>query len=234
MTHKNFVLIVACIALAPFAAKAGSIQVNGTCEVGTCPLPTDSLGDTQSNSGTFDFDVTVGVHSDLYEVSGSYSASYTHAGGSTIQVNPTVTYMGGTTTSTTDTITFDYFQNYVDPIGSSWDGTYEESVPLFLSANAGPSSTVQGQLEYDGQTVGVVGPFGPGTYYVSNSKALSGLTAGNTLMADYNFVFTFDPGTVSGAGASSTTPEPSLAIPTGLGLLCFLYGARRRTLRRNS
>ncbi len=78
---------------APFTAKPASIAVNGTCEVG-CPS-TPPLSNGQSTSGSFDFDYTF-VDGDIYNVAGTYGASYTTVDGSTIYVDPTITYEGHT------------------------------------------------------------------------------------------------------------------------------------------
>lgn len=214
----------------PFAAQPASIVINGTCEAGTCPLPTDSLSDGQSISNAFDFDYMF-LNGDTYNIAGTYSASYSHTTGSTISVDPVVTYEGPSPSVAADVITFDLLQNYEDTIIGSWAGLYTESIPLIVDAAGG---TAEGQLLYDNVGVGLVGPDGPGSYFVTQSANLDfgDLDTSDTLMADYNFVFNFAAGTTAGESVSSVTPEPVMFIPCGLGLILLTYGVRRRNRSR--
>jgi hypothetical protein len=231
---RNFVpccLILGFTLCVPFAAKSASIVVNGTCE-SSCS--SGALSDGQSTSGSFNFDYTSG-DGDIYDVSGSYGASYSNVTGSTIVVNPTFIYAGAAPSSGNDTITFDLYQFYFDAECCTWAGTYSESVPLFLSSTAGPGSTIAGQLLFDGQSVGLVGPFGPGDYLVSESAALDFGFSDNSpfLLADYQFTAQFDAGTLPGAGASgAATPEPAMDLVCGLGLILFVCIARRQNRPR--
>ena len=221
-------LILAFVLGAPLVSKAGVIDVNGTCEVGCPSSPPVSNG--QSQSGSFNFNYTFG-DGDIYNISGAYDGSYSTVTGSFILVTPTVTYVGASPSVGADTVTFDMLQGYYDAGPGSWAGTYYETIPLSFDAPAG--STISAQLLYDGESVGLVGPYGPGNYFAQESKFLDfgGLDTSATLSADYNFVFSFAAGTTTGEYGSST-PEPAMALPCLLCLALATWHLNRRK-RRN-
>ena len=197
----------------------------------------DSLGNGQSTSGIpFNFDYTF-VDGDTYNVSGNYGASYSSIGGSTIDIDPIISYLGSGPTLGTDTIVLDFYQNYFDPSCCTWAGTYTESVPLVASGNFGTGSEMSGELFYDGVGVGLAGPFSaPGSYFVSQSSNLDfGSSDGlpiATLSADYNFHYTFGAGTDPGGGeASSTLLSQSLLCCAGSALLLVGILNRRKKSR---
>ncbi|MBV8052005.1 MAG: hypothetical protein JOZ80_12490 [Acidobacteriaceae bacterium] len=204
--------------LLPLALHAADIKINSTCELGDC-TNVDALGDGQSvGPANFSYNYTVG--SDTYNFSGTYAASYSNTGGNNISLTLNATYTGSGPSTGHDVISFDLLQNYYDPRPGTWDGTYTESIPVSFSGNVGTGSTVTANLCYDGsQCVGQVGPYGPGSYDVSNSAVLTGLGTGDYLDADFNFTFDFMPGTQPGAGGDVTSaPEPAQTIPAALGL----------------
>jgi hypothetical protein len=228
----TFSAVLGLMLCVPFIAKSGTIYVNGTCDFGSCPT-VDSLADGQSASAAFSFNVA--VNGDTYNVAGAYSASYSSADGSTISVNPVITYTGALPTAQSDIVTFDLLQDYYDPSCCTWAGIYSETVPLDLNAPAG--STISGQILYDGVTVGLAGPYGPGDYVFANSANLDfgALDGSATLAADFNMVAQFAAGTETGAGAESPTPEPATAIPCALGLILYAcYDLRRRNRSQNA
>jgi len=228
-------LILGVTFFAPSIVKSASINVNGNCEVG-CSFAAP-LSNGQSTSGTFNFDYTF-LDGDIYNFAGNYSATYSTLNGSTISIDPTITYEGVTPSVGTDTIDFNLTQDYFDSSCCTWAGTYYETVPLFLASTAGPGSTIAGQVSYDGESVGLVGPFGPGTYSVSESANLDfgGLDTDPTLLADFEFLDKFAAGTLPDTTASSTnaTPEPAMFFPCGLGLILISYGFRRRNHSRSN
>jgi hypothetical protein len=159
---------------------------------------------------------------DAYDVSWTYSAEY-NSNGTELSVDPTVTYVGSSPSVGDDSLEFQYFQNFYD--AGPWNGTYTEIIPLYLSANAAGGSTVSGQLFYDGQGIGLIGPYPPGNYSGMNSANLSGLTD-PTLSADFQFYFDFAEGSTNGASASaasSSAPEPAQTWPTAIFLLVGVY-----------
>jgi hypothetical protein len=225
----NTCLVVALSLAAPVALRAEAVSVNAVCEVGDCASP-DSLGNGQSTSGTFNFNFGF-ADSDTYNISGSYAASYSSVNGSTISINPIVTYTGPGPSLGTDTIQLDALQNYFDPSCCTWAGTYTESVPLVGVGGFGAGSLMSGQLFYDLVGVGLVGPYAaPGSYFQTKSANLDfgAQDTSDTLAADFEFNFTFGQGSSPGAteGASSA-PEPASVFLCGLGLLT-LAGVYRR------
>jgi hypothetical protein len=236
----NTLPLVAAFAICAPLAKPGVLEVNGTCyvanaPVGSCPA-VDSVSDPSydpgpgSVAGSFNFNVA--VNTDVYNVGGYYTASYTGAAGGLVNIVDTITYSGNNgATSQPDTLTLDLFQNLFDDTPGSWAGTFSEVIPIILTAPAG--STAQGQLLWDGTGVGLAGPYGPGTWNYTNTTHLDfGASDPLSILAgDYNQVVTFATGTTAGI-VFTNTPEPMTAIPCGLGVLLVWYVARRRDSSR--
>ena len=232
-THsKKWYSLAALLLLLSSAAFAGDIQINGVCVLGTCPPLTGTSDALQlgSSIGPTSGSTSVTMGTDPYSVAWSFQAWY-NAGGTEIIVNPFVTYTGASASTTNDVINFNFFQNYYDASPGTWNGAYTETIPLSISGNVGAGSTASGELFYDGQGLGLVGPFGPGSHFGQNTVNLTGLTD-STLAAEYEFTFSFQRGTQTGASESSPVPEPYQALPLGLalaGLVC-----RRLVVRRYS
>src|SRR5580658_5215675 len=121
-THRftPYSLILGLTLCAPFTAKSASIDVNGTCELG-CSFSAP-LTNGQSTSGNFDFDYTF-LDGDIYNFAGNYSATYSTLDGSTISVDPTITYEGAGPSVGTDMIDFNLTQDYFDSSCCTWAGT---------------------------------------------------------------------------------------------------------------
>jgi hypothetical protein len=226
----NTYLVFALSLAAPISMRAEAVSVNSVCIVGDCSSP-DPLSDGQSTSGTFNVDLDF-LDGDTYNVSGSYAASYSTVDGSTISVNPVVIYTGVAPSLGTDTIELNALQDYFDPSCCTWAGTYSESIPLVATGGFGAGSEMSGQLLYDGESVGLVGPFpAPGNYLQNKSANLDfgALDTSDTLAAEFEFNFIFGQGTQPGAGESaSSTPEPASFVLCGLGLLALTGGVYRR------
>lgn len=226
----NICLVFALSLAAPIALRAEAVSVNAVCVVGNCASP-DALSNGQSTSGTFNVSLTFG-DGDSYDVSGNYSASYSTVNGSTISINPVVTYTGAAPSLGTDTIQLNALQNYFDPSCCTWAGNYSESIPLVGVGGFGAGSEMSGQLLYDGQSVGLVGPLpAPGNYLQNKSANLDfgALDTDPTLKAEFEFTFIFGQGTSSGASeGASSSPEPASLLLCGLGLLALTCGAYRR------
>jgi hypothetical protein len=223
-------LVVA--AVPPSAALAEDIEINGVCIDGTCPPPSGTSDAIQLGQSV---GPTSGSHSltfgdgDQYSITWTFEASFNSrsSGGTELVVDPVVTYVGSSPSVGNDIINFNAFQNYYDdspPV--TWDGTYTETVHLALLGNVGPGSTVSAELFYDGQGLGLVGPYGPGNNSAQNTADLTGLDA-PTLAAGYEFTYDFQAGTVNGASASAVTgvvPEPSGVQLLSLVLACMVVG----------
>jgi hypothetical protein len=226
-------LFLAFLLSLPFAAFAADIQINGVCVVGTCPPPSgtsDAIQFGQSIASVGSYPLTF-ADTDTYLITWSYSASY-DASGTEIVINPAATYTGASPSLGNDVITFNFFQNIYDDSPGSWDGLYTETVPLALYGNVGAGSTVSGELFWDGQGLGLVGPFGVGYHSGQNSATLTGLDD-PTLAAEYEFTYDFQAGTQPGGGGDSPVPEPYEALPLGLALSgCVVW--RRLAARQRS
>jgi hypothetical protein len=253
--QTNQYFLTAALMLLPSAVFATDIGINGICVTGQglggdCTVSnllltgsTDSVGispapSSTSNSGSSN--ILVGLDSDPFTVSWSYSASYSPINGSTLIFDPTVVYTGTSATTTNDTITVDLFQAYYDTAPGSWSGTYGETVNMGLSAGVGASSYVQGQACF---TAGVDafpclsletlnGP-GPASVADPNTSPLT-LGSGNNLLTEYEYTYYFAAGTTNGATVTSPSPvpEPAQALPLGLvllGLVWYSTARRRRT-----
>lgn len=212
----------------PALGFSAAFEVNGVCQTGfNCSpssLSASALTVGTSTTGNYSFAVTLG-DGDMYNVTGSYFNNF--PGTTFLGFYPTVTYAGPNPSVAADTITLDMLQDFSSPGAASWDGTYNEKIPLVLPV-AGSSAT--GQVLYDGKTVGLLGPvFGTGNYYLTQTTPLTGLT-GSTLMSDYMLSFTFPAGTQPGGSAGSPVPEPAQTIPAAIGLIGLFCFTRRRSL----
>jgi hypothetical protein len=201
--------LLSCLLVAPGLCLASSLAVNGTCDAGTCP-PTDTLAPGSSIPlAFFNFDVT--VNGDSYDISGDYSASNTTnspSGTTDFGGDVTATYIGGTPTAQSDVLTIDILQDFTVPGTYSLAGTYDEGA--FVGINgAATGSSYSFQILYNGDSVGLLGPYTTsGTHSSSTYLALGG----TSLDADSQFTFDFAAGTPHGA-SMTTTPEPGGLIP---------------------
>jgi hypothetical protein len=214
--------------LVPAGAIAGSIQINGNCVLGTCPPvtgPTDALQSGQSigpTTGSYDLSF---LNGDTYTISWTFSASYSDAG-TQLSVDPVATYTGASPSVGNDVIDFSFYQNFYDATPGTWDGDYSESVALSMQGNVGAGSTAEGELFWDGQGLGLVGPSGPGYFVGKNTVSLTGLND-STLSAEYDFTYDFQAGTQQGAGVSSPAPEPSEAVAVMVAVAAAMLWRRR-------
>jgi hypothetical protein len=220
----RYFTLLAGFLIAPVLGFSSSITVNGICEAGTCP-PVDTLDFGSSTSGTFSFNFTFG-NTDTYNIFGQFAAANPTTGPTAIQFNATAVFEGNTTTNVSqhDLLTIDDLQNYTVP--HSLDGNYFEDTASFIGGPIGAASSLSAELSYNGNSVGVLGPFGPGANFGSANKDLVGLTS--PLAADFQFKFDFADG--SGVGSFiSTVPEPGGMAPIALTLAIGLgYQAIRR------
>src|ERR1035437_10079608 len=231
-SRKFWLPAVAVLLLLPCGAFGASFVLDSSCLVGagldTCPpsgAGTINYGSSISGNGSQLFT----VNSDQYLAQWTFAASYT-INGTYILFDPMVSYLGAIATAQNDVITFDMMQNYFDSSPGTWDGTYNENVPLFLSSTVGAGSWMSAVLEYGlpSQPLPTVTLSTPGFIDAQGSANLTGLT-NNTLQAQYNFTFDFQQGTAPGA-IEGPIPEPAQALPVGLALVGFyLLFARSRS-----
>jgi hypothetical protein len=218
--------------VAPFVATPAAVQINGTCETGGTSCSSIVPLSLDDSVALTPFSYAVSVNGDPYLMSGTYAASYTAAQGTILNLTLTATYTGDGPTSVADILTLDLLQNFFNSSVGTWDGVYSESVPVNIFGDVGDGTNATARFLVDGQNVGTIGPFGPGTNLGQASKALSDL-GGNTLTQDFNFVFTFEPGTDPGAGSvvsatPNVVPEPSSLLLFGSGLASVLTVTRTR------
>ncbi len=215
-------VLLSSLLLVPSLALPAALSVNGTCELGSCASPDSISYPTVIPTTPFNFTYTVG--SDTYALTGTYTTGYTDSG-SNIGITLSAVYTGSAPSTAADTINVHLLQNIFDDSAGSFDGAYSEHIPV----KVGAGSMFTGQLSFDGQGIGTIGPLSAGTYDITKTANLTGLD-GNTLSADYNLIFAFAAGTAPGTGTSvlSSVPEPTQTIPIAFGLVVFGLGAFRR------
>ena len=110
-----------------------------------------------ANSGyspiSFNQNVTLS-DGDVYDVFGSYYATYSDAEGTAIHFNPTVVYEGTSPSVANDNISFIFTQQFFDSRPGTWDGTYSASTPVNFFGLVGADSSVTAEVFYDGQSLG--------------------------------------------------------------------------------
>jgi len=238
MLYKLTTVAVALtgMSLMPAAARADIFKVTGgTCTVDCSSATPITVGGPTTGyaqtTGPNTFSTTVTVGSDLYSLTGTESASYT--GGQTyFQVHIGAAYVGASPSATEDMFTVDVLQNFYDTVGSSWDGHYTETTNVNLDPSLPAGSSFSTNLFYNGQAVGVLGPYTSSVAGAQTSADLTGLTDPN-LQADFQFKFDFASGTPTGVGADFTesTPEPRETLPLlmlATAGTVFLMRKRRR------
>jgi hypothetical protein len=215
--RSKFFLRTALLALAvPVIGLPANVTLTG---------PTVNFNGT---AGPTSFNQTVSFgNGDVFDVTGTFSAAY-NSGGTSLSINPIVTYVGSAPSVGNDSISISYTQPYFNSSPGSWDGTYTETIPVVPIGAVGAGSSISGQLSYNGQGLGVLtGSSG----VLTKSANLTGLTT-DTLTADFELTYNLNAGTDPGAGisspASSAVPEPTEALPVGVGLAGVMYAVARR------
>jgi hypothetical protein len=215
------------------AAQATVLEINGTCQVGSCSTVMADAITSGTTIPVTPFSITyTTANTDRFGITGTFTASYGSAG-SLFGVTLDVKYLGNSSTGVSqgDTLTVDFLQDIFDSGPGTFNGTYTEVIPLAMSGTLGSGSNVSGQLLWDGQSIGVVGPLvGDGSLTGTKSANLTGLT-GNYLSGDFNFVVDFAQGTMPGAQSivSNSVPEPAETIPVALviGAALILFGNKK-------
>lgn len=212
----NKLLRVASLALAlPILGTCAAVQVNAVCYVGNCDSP-DSIGVGQTSAGSFNFNYSF-ADGDLYSVTGTYSNSYP---GIHTSFQPTVTYLSNdgnifTPSVQTDVLSLVMSQNFYDPTGSSWAGTYCQDIPLAVTSLA----RANGNTYFDGNGIGFITQEGPGSSNQSHCAYFpftASQNASPTMVTQTLLDFTFLGGNIAPASISSVTPPPPSAAPLTL------------------
>jgi hypothetical protein len=216
-SFRHFTLLAGFL-IAPALGLSSTITFNGVPTVDTLPVGS-------STSGIFDFDY-FSPNTDKYNITGNFAANNPTSGPTSITFNATAVFVGNSTSTASqhDLLTIDDKQNYIVP--HSLDGNYFEDTAASLGGPIAPASTFTAQLFYDGNGLGILGPFtAPGSNFSSASRDLFGLTS--PLEADFRFDFDFAAGSGVGSFISTTsflasTPEPggvvSLTVILAVGL----------------
>lgn len=211
---------VVALALAiPAFGTCAAVSVNGVCVSGNCVIP-DAITYQGSTSGSTSNTIT--INGDLFRVDTTSSASF--PSGTSFTADPTVTYLGTAPLTHSDNLTVDMYQSFFDPAAINWDGTYNEHFPGTIPDHAMASA----ETLINGQSIGLLGSYGPGTYLTSKSADLTGVD-GDTVTYDVRLMLDFSPGLTPGSVfTSSVTPEPAETIPVAIGLAGFGLMAYRR------
>jgi hypothetical protein len=210
--RKIHSLVFGAFLLLPTLALSAVLTVNAP------PGPIDSLN-LGDSVGPTAFNLNQTVNGDNYNLTGTYSTSYTATGGTFIGLSVNAAYLGSSPTASADTLTVDVFQNFFNSSPGNWDGTYPESSG---DIDAGPGRSVSVQAFWGGQALPLLGPYSSPTPNKLASGDLIGLN-GDTLTGELQVTFDFAAGTNPGASASSLSvssavPEPGF-MPVGFALL---------------
>lgn len=231
-TRKSWLCAIPLL-IAPALAMASNIEINGVCQSGDCTpsgLQASAIG-LGSTSGPSSLNVAnYTLNTDTYDINiTSYGATY--LSGTYIYIDLSATYTGIGPSTSADTIRVDELQDFYSNLPGTWDGNYTEVVPVIV----GNGTTFEANLCYNGgsstQCVGQVGPVGAGTYNYNLNNNLTGLGTGDYLAGDFDFVFTFPDGTLTGTTIDlpSSIPEPAQRAPV---VLAMLGGVGAMFLRR--
>jgi hypothetical protein len=221
--YSKYFLRTAILAIAvPAIGLSDSVDLNGATVVFN-----GSTGPTAFNQ------VITFADGDVFDVSGTYFASY-NSNGTSILFQPTVTYIGTSPSVANDVISVDLIQQFFDPRPGTWDGLYTESIPVNILGAVGAGSSLSSQLSYSStgepteQSVNGPSPLTGSSGVLSASANLSGLT-GDFLIGDYELTFNLNAGSAPNSGISTdaAVPEPSEMLPAILSLAGVLYAACR-------
>jgi uncharacterized protein (TIGR03437 family) len=179
---------------------AGSISINGTCELGNCANP-DTLADGRSISQSFNFIYTL-ANGDEFQIQGVLAESnsngdYINAG---TQVTATFLGNGSGAPSGADALTIDLLQNFQhsDTVSSA---SFTDTLYGGFAGAVAPASTAERDFLVNSTALPPLGPFAFSTKLFSGSNAdmvIAGL--GNPVLFSNRYIASFGAG--SGAGAT--------------------------------
>ncbi len=150
------IILLAFFLIAPIVTLASSIEVNSVCEVGTCPLPTNTLAPGSSIPVTnFNFEAV--INGDTYDFYGNYSAyntSNSPSGSVGITLDATAVYEGNAPTVQDDEILLNDLQNNTVPGSFNLKENYQESLTASFSGTLVKNTSLRGQTFFNGGWIG--------------------------------------------------------------------------------
>ena len=227
---RSCFVLAAFLVLTPTLSFPAALSINGTCELGNCAMP-DSLPAIDGSSAGQAFNIVYTLfNSDTYRISGNFGTTNAAAGDNTIGLNIAARYLGNATASASanDAINVDLLQNYAYSYGI---GFFSEYSNIQFSGPLAAGSLVTEQLSYNGYPLPLMVYIDPnGGSQSNNNQFVSGLP--DPLLADLRLNFDFAAGSLPGATiAQVATPEPTVMLLVGVGLVC-LISLRRRQIAR--
>lgn len=231
-TPKRLVWLSAIILAAPLLCLPASVIIypNGNFSMTVCEVnaPCSTPGTLSAGASiplmSYSFTYTF-ANTDMYQVTGTYSASYPVGGGPELNFSAVDTFIGNSTNtaSSADSLSVDLLENFASPP----DGTYGANATLTQSGVV-PGSQVTSQLYVDGVTTGVMGPYtGTGSMsYTSAGASFTNLPA--TTLFDFDYTF------YTAAGTPAAVPEPANAglLMAGIGIIGVVMFRRRSRLSK--
>ena len=215
---QRSLLLLAASFIVPALAFASSIEVDGVCEAGSCPLPTDSLAPGSSIPST-NFNFTITINGDTYDIFGSYSAyntSNSPSGSVGLALTATAVYEGTAPTTQDDMILFEDLQNNTVPHSFNMSGMYQESMTASFVGPLATYTSLRGRPFLNGDGLGKLGVFsGPGSQTVTAPFSLTG----TILDEDFQVVFDFGKGTQSQSSMTAVVSGSTVAAPEPAGII---------------
>lgn len=229
MIGKTILFLGLLVASIPLA-QASAIQVNGTCEMGSCSNP-DVLAFGGTSLKPFDFTYQFS-NTDSYELQGFAVAANIASGFRLGIANFVVTYLGNSsgTASSNDVLTADFLQSVTN--SSAGDQSVFESIGGFFGEGLGLGTSASTQFLIAGQGMPVLGPFtAPPTGFLHSAYGTLYVPAGTPVL-DYRYTLTFGEGSQAGSSLlvypPSMVPEPSTITLVASGVLGLFSIAKRR------
>ncbi|HEX4769460.1 MAG TPA: hypothetical protein VH351_01425 [Bryobacteraceae bacterium] len=181
-----------------FPAAIALIAGGTTCLYGNCDNP-DVLTPGQGGPGLANVSFT--VNGDAFSLYAPFSVANNSPNGTSVSYLPIVVYTGSAPTRRTDAFTIDFYQDFSYPAPS---GKYSEATGAFVW-DAGPGSYFIAEAFYNGNGVGIMGPFAEGDSSDSHESALT-LLGGNPLNFQYEMTYIFEPGSLHYAVMAAPGP----------------------------
>lgn len=179
---------------------AGSLSINGTCELGNCATP-DTLADGRSISQPFNFIYAL-ANGDEFQIQGVLAESNSNGDYSNVGTQVTATFLGNTSgaPSGADILTIDLLQNFQHGQTVS-TGSFFDTLYGGFSGPIARASSAERDFSVNTTALPPLGPFTATTSLFSASNpnmSVSGLA--NPVLFNNSYIASFAAG--SGAGAT--------------------------------